>query len=447
MPGTPAVCAGISLPVISIVVHWQDGCAPNTFSGLSDVLASLKFPSSSVCGATTPKSNPAGMAITLALAAGAEAARIGLPTGLLKADGAGVCALVGACANTTVDCTNAADFSAAIVFAHVRACAWANTVNTKICIRVCIFNNMYHGTAIADLDQDGKPELLIGSYNDTLYCLNGENGTTKWKYFGSGGYIGAPVSIGDIDHDGICDIVFVSGYKVTALSNNGTLKWSYNIPGYGGAFRGVALADITNDAYLDIVFGTDQGKVIALNGNNGTLIWAIDLATHYGNTLFAFDHAPLIADFNNDDTMEVFIVGGHAEYPNFYKDFGRAYMISAGKGNGPNWLMFQHDIRRQSSLCNFGPKGIMEAPAANKYVITTSPNPSAFSTRIQFQNPKNRKHVISIYDSKGLLLKQLTGITESEINIEHALWKNGIYFFRIQNELEIVGQGKFVILK
>ncbi len=324
--------------------------------------------------------------------------------------------------------------------------AYTGDTHTKLW-SYAIHNNMYHGTAIADLDQDGKPELLIGSYNDTLYCLNGENGTTKWKYFGSGGYIGAPVSIGDIDHDGICDIVFVSGYKVTALSNNGTLKWSYNIPGYGGAFRGVALADITNDAYLDIVFGTDQGKVIALNGNNGTLIWAIDLATHYGNTLFAFDHAPLIADFNNDDTMEVFIVGGHAEYPNFYKDFGRAYMISAGKGNGPNWLMFQHDIRRQSSLCNFGPKGIMEAPAANKYVITTSPNPSAFSTRIQFQNPKNRKHVISIYDSKGLLLKQLTGITESEINIEHALWKNGIYFFRIQNELEIVGQGKFVILK
>ena len=154
MPGMPAVCAGISLPVISIVVHWQDGCAPNTFSGLSDVLASLKFPSSNVCGATTPKSNPAGMAITLALAAGAEAARIGLPTGLVKAEGAGVCAVVGACANTTVDCTNAADSSAAIVFAHVRACAWANTVNTKICIRVCIFNFIWMLTFNCDFNCD-----------------------------------------------------------------------------------------------------------------------------------------------------------------------------------------------------------------------------------------------------------------------------------------------------
>jgi hypothetical protein len=26
-------------------------------------------------------------------------------------------------------------------------------------------------------------------------------------------------------------------------------------------------------------------------------------------------------------------------------------MITAGIGKGPDWLMFQHDVRRQSSLC------------------------------------------------------------------------------------------------
>jgi outer membrane protein assembly factor BamB len=218
-----------------------------------------------------------------------------------------------------------------------------------------VHDYMYHGTAVADLDNDGKPELVIGSYNDTLYCINGENGTTSWKYAASGGYIGSPATIADIDNDGSCDVVFVSSYQVVALSGTGSFKWQYDIPFYEQSFRGVAVADINNDLFPDVIFGTDGGKVKALNGNDGSLIWSVDLADHYGNADFALDHAPLVADFDNDDTLDVFIVGGHAEYPAFENNFGRAYMISAGKGNGPDWLMFQNDIRRQSSLCSYVP--------------------------------------------------------------------------------------------
>lgn len=223
-----------------------------------------------------------------------------------------------------------------------------------------VHDYMYHGTAVADLDNDGLPELVIGSYNDTLYCINGENGTTKWKYAGTGGYIGDPACIGDIDNDGSCDVVFVSSYVVTALTNTGAYKWSYTIPGFEQSFRGAALADINNDSYLDVIFGTDGGKVIALNGNDGSVIWTKDLAAHYGNSSFQFDNAPLIADFDGDDSLDVFIVGGYGTYPNFQTDFGRAYMLTAGKGHGPDWLRFQHDVYRQSSLCSQNPSKVAE---------------------------------------------------------------------------------------
>jgi len=122
-PGTPLTCAGISLPVISIVVHWHDGCAPNTFSGLTDVFTSLKLPSNIVCGATTPKSNPAGAAITLALAAGAVAARIGLPTGF-------DCTTASAGIDTTGECATLAVICTVAVLKVVFACALAIVLNT-----------------------------------------------------------------------------------------------------------------------------------------------------------------------------------------------------------------------------------------------------------------------------------------------------------------------------
>ena len=308
-----------------------------------------------------------------------------------------------------------------------------------------IHDYMYHGTAVADLDKDGKPELVLGSYNDTLYCINGENGTTKWKYAATGGYIGAPASIGDIDNDGNCEVVFVSGDVVTALSNGGIHKWHYNIPGYEGAFRGVALADINNDVYPDVIFGTDYGKVIALNGNNGTLIWLKDLAAHYGNPDFGFDHAPLISDFDNDDSLDVFIVGGYTEYPAFHNNYGRAYMITAGKGNGPDWLMFQRNIVRNSSLCDHTTDIVNESYNTDAISVKVFPNPSRTYTTIQFYNPNNENHSLLIYNSVGQVVLKIENITGVEVKVDGKDHESGLYFFNLQNNNGIAGQGKFII--
>ena len=305
-----------------------------------------------------------------------------------------------------------------------------------------VHDYIYHGTAVADLDNDGKPELLIGSYNDTLYCINGENGATSWKYKATGGYIGSPATIADIDNDGSCDVVFISAYKVIALSNTGSLKWQYNIPGYEQSFRGVAIADINNDVFPDVIFGTDGGKVIALNGNNGSLVWSIDLAAHYGDPDFALDHAPLVADFDNDDTLDVFIVGGYATYPDFQNNFGRAYMISAGIGNGPDWLMFQNDIHRQSSLCTYLTNAVSEV--SESIALSVFPNPFSLQTTLQLEEMVNDA-TLTVYNLYGHTVRKLENLFGQTITFHRDNLPGGMYFMLLQQDDEIIGTIKIII--
>jgi len=214
-----------------------------------------------------------------------------------------------------------------------------------------INGTVYHGTSVADLDSDGSPELVFGDYSGTLYVLNAATGETLWTYSDNSlYYIGSPVCIADLDGDNSCELVFSSLYDVIALKSDGNLFWRFSLHSGSPSFRGVALSDLDNDNLVDVVFGTSDGRVIVLKGNTGNELTSIDLQRHIGKE-FEIEHCPLIADFNGDGVKEIFVVGGKTSYPNFRENYGRAYMVSYGAGVGSDWLMFQSNIHRTSSLC------------------------------------------------------------------------------------------------
>jgi len=265
---------------------------------------------------------------------------------------------------------------------------------------------IYHGASFGDIDGDGKPELALGCYDDTVRVLNAEDGSLKWKFgMGDYNYVGAPVVMADVDNDDLYELIAVGWYKMKAISSTGSEKWNYNIPDYATSFRGPALSDIDNDGILELVFGTSEGKVIALEGESGSEKWVLDLAADYGDTL-DIDHAPVIGDFDGDGKLDGFVVGGHTRYPNIANDYGRAYCFSLGDGTTPPWTMFQHDIVRSSCLPTDWHVGIQDHGKTHDLVVNVAPNPFHDNLRVRVSLSCPGPIHIDLCDLSGRIIRE-----------------------------------------
>ncbi|PKG41602.1 T9SS type A sorting domain-containing protein [Psychroflexus sp. MES1-P1E] len=170
------------------------------------------------------------------------------------------------------------------------------------------------GVTLADLNDDGVEEIIFG-VNTTLFALNGDGSIFFEKTVE--GPILLPPSIADLDDDGSPEIIINTGYPTTVgrvyvKDNNGddlagwpitfNDKWMINAP---------AIADVDGDGTLDIVtgerFASAQGFVHALN-IDGTEInenWPVEIPATPAFT-------PSIGDINNDGSNEVVIAASSA---------------------------------------------------------------------------------------------------------------------------------------
>ena len=79
---------------------------------------------------------------------------------------------------------------------------------------------------------------------------------------------------GDIDADGIDEVVIRADKGVMAFEGDGSLKWSYDSKYSGNVGKGsIAIGDIDEDGINEVVVGADCG-VLVLRGN-GSLKWII----------------------------------------------------------------------------------------------------------------------------------------------------------------------------
>ncbi len=119
---------------------------------------------------------------------------------------------------------------------------------------------------IADLNNDGKDEIIISSEVGSLFALN-SNGKLLWNFFAEDA-ISASALVSDINNDKKLEIIFGSsdGFIYT-LNSKGKLLWKFK------AKSGIeSTPAIIKEKQTQIIFGSNDGIIYSID-NKGKVLW------------------------------------------------------------------------------------------------------------------------------------------------------------------------------
>ena len=156
------------------------------------------------------------------------------------------------------------------------------------------------GVSVANLAGDGALEIAFGSMDSSVYCLDAK-GKPLWKYETEDWVASAP-AIGDVDADGFLEIVALSDDgNLYCLSRRGTLKWKTKINEAETRARAYpALADLDGDGSLETLVYSQSNNALRCLLSNGDPAWSFYSGADVAGS-------PLVVDLNGDGYQEIVI--------------------------------------------------------------------------------------------------------------------------------------------
>ncbi len=158
-----------------------------------------------------------------------------------------------------------------------------------------------------DILGDGKTEIAAQDVWGSVYCFSAD-GRRLWKYSRKDNVGGFRILVlADLDHDGKLDILASSATgHLYAVDSQGKLRLDVQATDYG--VSSPAVGDIRHAGEPELVFGTEDGDIYSINPQ-GELIWAAKQDGYFGRAL------PLVADIERDGRYEAYVSNAFSEPP------------------------------------------------------------------------------------------------------------------------------------
>ena len=141
------------------------------------------------------------------------------------------------------------------------------------------FGQYGNGMTLADITGDGALDAIaVASLDDWVWVVDGVTGEEVWHWTGTANLYA--VTTGDFDDDGVTDVAVAGAdAMVTALDGkDGSIFWQATQPNEQLYRKCLASADMNGDGHDDVIAGSDDGTIYVFDGNSGTkadIIWSV----------------------------------------------------------------------------------------------------------------------------------------------------------------------------